>query len=275
LLSLQKVSLNKIKRVDIYRNIYRDYGTYGMLTIDDEPVCLTAERPWEFNKAFVSCIPHGRYTAKREKYVSKSGSEYESYLFNNVPGRGRIFLHKGNDPIKDSEGCILLGMGLSPYNGGCHVLNSSNAFERFMKMLGDEYIQIVIHPNSFFEQKILKPTNGLRITKELISQEKELKKIKPIQKPEIKVNWIDRLQYFWHKHADDVGQMIKMVGTIIALTNPVLGGAALTVGGVLAVSEDSPLKKGEQTKGGVVWDKIINWIINILKNLFKKEAYHG
>lgn len=62
------------------------------------------ERQWLDNKRSVSCIPEGIYVVR--KNPPKPGREYTYFIFDSVPGRSNILIHRGNEP-DDSQGCLL------------------------------------------------------------------------------------------------------------------------------------------------------------------------
>lgn len=105
-----------------------DEGTFGVLILNDEPIALTAERPWLYNARSISCIPKGKYICKRIKSPSHGGC----FEITNVPGRTHILIHGGNFPLKDSEGCILVGEQFERINGVMAVAQSKKGYGEFM-----------------------------------------------------------------------------------------------------------------------------------------------
>ena len=102
----------------------------GLLSIKGETF-WTAERPWMNNQTSISCIPSGTYECKR--YSSKRFGE--TYEITDVPNRTYILFHAGNYPIKDSEGCVLLGE--EKMGDTIAVSNSRKAVNRFRELLKD------------------------------------------------------------------------------------------------------------------------------------------
>lgn len=110
-------------------------GTFGVLINEQNiPILTTLERPWLNNQQNISCIPAGTYECKR---VVKP-EHGECFELQNVPGRGSILIHAGNT-IKDSKGCILLGMeyGSVVIDGKdvSGVLLSKGAIDTFMRAM--------------------------------------------------------------------------------------------------------------------------------------------
>jgi hypothetical protein len=102
----------------------------GILSIKGETF-WTAERPWMNNQRSISCIPSGTYQCKR--YSSKRFGE--TFEITDVPDRTYILFHAGNYPIKDSEGCVLIGE--EKMGDTIAVSNSRKAVNRFRELLKD------------------------------------------------------------------------------------------------------------------------------------------
>lgn len=112
----------------ILRTAKLEEGTFGVIHCAGVPFALTAELPWKQNQPRISCIPSGRYICKRVK-SPKFGDTFE---IAEVAGRDHILFHKGNIPINDSLGCILLGEQFEPLNGKTAILQSGKAVQEFM-----------------------------------------------------------------------------------------------------------------------------------------------
>jgi hypothetical protein len=127
----------KLKRL----TLAHDKPTFGVLLRDDGiPFALTLERPWLSNMQGRSCIPEGRYIAKRHVSL-KFG---ETFWLQDVPGRSEILFHKGN-LADDSHGCILVGERFDPVNGQDGIVASKDGFEEFMRLnAGKDEIVVTI-----------------------------------------------------------------------------------------------------------------------------------
>ena len=110
---------------------YGDDGTFGVIRINGELVCLSLEPPWKNNQRDISCIPEGQYIARRIK-SSRFG---ETFQLIGVPGRDHIEFHVGNT-VDDTHGCILLGSYLAMFGNRKGIARSQRAFDHFMVMLG-------------------------------------------------------------------------------------------------------------------------------------------
>lgn len=110
-----------------------EYGTFGVLTIDGLPQCVTLEDYKRDNKHNISCIPTGQYICKRY-HSQKHPNTFE---VTNVEGRSYILFHIGNTH-KDTEGCILLGSRFGEINKYKAIIDSTNAFKDFMEVMKDE-----------------------------------------------------------------------------------------------------------------------------------------
>jgi hypothetical protein len=106
------------------------HPTFGVLLNDDGiPFAVTLERPWLSNMVGRSCIPEGRYIAKR--HVSPKFGE--TFWLQDVPGRSEILFHKGNID-DDSHGCILVGESFNYVRGEDGITSSKEGFDEFMKL---------------------------------------------------------------------------------------------------------------------------------------------
>ncbi len=98
--------------------------------------CFTLELPWLDNKSNISCIPEGRYRAKKHK-SAKLG---EVIHILDVDERTWIYIHTGNF-TRQIEGCILVGSSITylDKDGIPDVSNSKTAFESLMASLPNEF----------------------------------------------------------------------------------------------------------------------------------------
>ena len=132
-----------MKLVEIKRVASRSDGTFSTLAIDNLPICVCLERPWLDNRKGESCIPAGRYQAKRI-LSPKFG---ETFAITDVPGRDGIRFHKGNI-LEDTHGCIVLGESFNIWaSGACSVASSGPAFAEFMQRLAGEHEFILVITN--------------------------------------------------------------------------------------------------------------------------------
>lgn len=94
-------------------------GTFGVLTKDNMPLCVTLEDPWNDNKKQISCIPAGAYTCIRH-----NGGKYQKvWEIVKVPNRSSILIHNGNT-TDDTIGCVLVGRYFGKVNGKYGILQS-------------------------------------------------------------------------------------------------------------------------------------------------------
>jgi hypothetical protein len=121
-----------------------EHGTFGILTIDGMPECVTLEDYWRSNSKNVSCIPTGQYVCKR--YVSSNHPN--TFEVTNVEGRSHILFHSGNTHA-DTEGCILLGSRIGNLGSSKAILESRLAFRNFINSIGDDYSFNLIITESF------------------------------------------------------------------------------------------------------------------------------
>lgn len=114
-------------------------GTFGALFIDNVPVCLTCEDPWNNNEHDISCIPLGIYQC--QKY--NSARFVNVWELQDVPGRTSILIHMGNT-INDTHGCILVGYGFSVLNGLPSITDSVKTLNNLRAKLPDDFTLTII-----------------------------------------------------------------------------------------------------------------------------------
>ena len=127
-----------MRRVRLSR-AYTEEGTFGILMIDDVPICVTLEKPWVNNIPTISCIPESEYRCELRQ-SPKFGRTYE---VKSVPGRKYILFHKGNT-VGDTSGCIILGLYFVHQNKEATLRNSQNAYDRFMRRLGGKPFTLIV-----------------------------------------------------------------------------------------------------------------------------------
>ena len=96
------------------------------------PVCLTLERPNLGNKKNVSCIPRGMV------YECTPHGD-AAYRVKDVPGRTLINVEIGNK-VKDTKGCILVGLQLLRIKDNQTIMQSANAMTYLKKEYNDGFI---------------------------------------------------------------------------------------------------------------------------------------
>ena len=89
--------------LNLIRDVKGDKAILGKLYFNGGLVCYTLENA---SKA----IPTGLYMVQNSK-SPKFKRELPLLWNSNVPANRGIRIHVGNDAVKDSQGCILVGMG--------------------------------------------------------------------------------------------------------------------------------------------------------------------
>jgi len=126
-------------RLIIKRVAHNHDGTFGVMLFDEHgsedgllPLVVTLEPTWVDNIRNISCIPVGEY-----KCVKRWSAKFEMETFEvtGVPDRSDIILHKGNT-LKDTEGCILVGLAFGVVASQLGIFDSRKAFDKFMRMYG-------------------------------------------------------------------------------------------------------------------------------------------
>lgn len=121
-------------KISLMRVAESDKGTFGVLVIDEIPICVTCEDPWNENHSNISCIPMGTYEVQKF-----NGTKYKDvWQIMNVPNRSAILIHNGNT-IKDTEGCVLVGESFSLNGPVPMVTNSVKTLEKLRDILPDEF----------------------------------------------------------------------------------------------------------------------------------------
>lgn len=109
-------------------------GTFGVLFVDDRPICLSLEETWLNNIPQESCIPEGMYTVR--KY---SGTKYKDvWQVYGVPKRSAILIHWGNTE-RNTAGCILMGKYFADFAGTRGVADSKSTIDMLRSVLPDEF----------------------------------------------------------------------------------------------------------------------------------------
>jgi len=108
-------------------------GTFGALTIDGVPFCVTLEPPDNDNMRNISSIPASRYIIKRHY----SPKYKQTCMVTGIPNRDFVLFHPGNI-VNHTKGCIILAQHYGKLKGDRAVLNSANTFRVFKKLMRDE-----------------------------------------------------------------------------------------------------------------------------------------
>lgn len=115
-----------------------DKGTFGVLSMNNEPLCVTCEDPWNNNQRMTSCIPIGVYKVKKF-----NGSRFKDvWELLDVPFRDAILIHGGNT-INDTSGCILVGRSFSRIGDLPSVMQSQDALAELRTKLPDEFELVI------------------------------------------------------------------------------------------------------------------------------------
>lgn len=75
--------------------------------------------------------PAGTYTCRRGTHMIPTGERFDTFEVLEVPGHaGILFVHPGNLPQHDSDGCFLCGRSLGYVDGQRAVIISREAFNK-------------------------------------------------------------------------------------------------------------------------------------------------
>ena len=117
-----------MKRLKIKQNIEETLdGSIGALLINNEVLCWTLT-PDSFDEKYHLSL--GKYEYKRFR-----GTKFKDTFEIIVPGHTEVLFHNGNTE-ENTKGCVLLGMKTGEIGGKRAVLDSIDAFDKFMRIMG-------------------------------------------------------------------------------------------------------------------------------------------
>jgi len=121
-------------KIQIKRFITGPDGTFGVLLINDKPVCVTLEETWDPKKEKITgsdtAITAGTYQV--EAY---SGTKFKNvFLLKDVPGRSAVLIHWGNTE-DNTAGCILLGRSFQKFGEKYGIDESQITYAKIRAML--------------------------------------------------------------------------------------------------------------------------------------------
>lgn len=91
-------------------------GTFGILSMNDIPLCVTCELPNPIPEGTYACIPH-------------NGPEHKDvWEIIGVPGHSAVLIHEGNT-ILDTKLCVLVGNGFGTVKNLPAVIASRNTLD--------------------------------------------------------------------------------------------------------------------------------------------------
>jgi hypothetical protein len=112
-------------------------ATFGVLSTDDFPLCVTLELPWLDNQPDISCIPTGTYHC--EQFESPEHGQVWQVM--NVLDRSDVLLHEGNY-LSNTKGCILCAFQFA--GNAPAILTSDLAIAFLRNTLPSEFDLIIV-----------------------------------------------------------------------------------------------------------------------------------
>ncbi|TBG41908.1 hypothetical protein ELG77_09055 [Rhizobium leguminosarum] len=104
----------------------------------------TLEEAWRENKPKVSCVPAGSYRCIPHGWEAGTKvSKPRTWELVGVPGRSAVLIHVGNT-TRDTEGCILAGMGLMVTQLLSSISDSRLAIELMRREIGPNEFMLTI-----------------------------------------------------------------------------------------------------------------------------------
>lgn len=117
--------------IEIVRFPEVDGATLGYMLLDGFPRLATLELPWRGNERNQSCIPPGHY---RLRPVLRDNGLL-LYEVQDVPDRdGILCAHVGNT-VRDTQGCIIVGIDFQTWDALPAVRFSRNGYEQFKQYI--------------------------------------------------------------------------------------------------------------------------------------------
>jgi len=104
----------------------------------------TLEEAWRENKREISCVPTGAYHCVAHGWEEEMEfKKLQTWQLLAVPGRSDILIHTGNY-TKNTEGCILAGMGLQVSQVLSMVTDTRMAMDLLRKEIGQNSFTLTI-----------------------------------------------------------------------------------------------------------------------------------
>lgn len=103
-------------------------------TLDPSGALLwwVATHTYEFEDGWQPKTPAGTYTCQRGIHTIPTGEKFDTFEVLNVPGHtGILFVHPGNRPQHDSDGCFICGQSPGFLGADRAVIASRPAFAKF------------------------------------------------------------------------------------------------------------------------------------------------
>ena len=123
--------------IRLTRFAHTPFGTFGLLKLDETTSLYTLEDQWDDNWPKTSCIPpHPESNPLTYEIHRDFTGRHQHYALAEVPGRTAIEIHAGNTTA-DTEGCILVGLGLGWLNDRWALADSRKAIDVLHDKLGD------------------------------------------------------------------------------------------------------------------------------------------
>lgn len=135
-----------MKEITLIRKSFTNNGVFGELVLEKHTF-FTLERSYlnKSNKIFTK-VKDGVYTCKKGIHRLKAeGPDFETFEIKGVKGHWGILFHVGNYN-EDSDGCVLIGLGMgSRMNGDKMITSSKQAFKKFMDLLAeDQEVKLIV-----------------------------------------------------------------------------------------------------------------------------------
>ncbi len=132
-----------MKELHLKRFLTANGASLGLLTGLSRPLYVL-EDEWRDNRARESCIPTGTYRCVPHGWEPSSPFKYKNtWQLLNVPNRTAILIHAGNTH-KDTQGCLLVGMGMIVSQLSSAVTDSRMALDFLRQEIGQQAFLLTI-----------------------------------------------------------------------------------------------------------------------------------
>jgi uncharacterized protein DUF5675 len=118
-------------------------STFGRLTGLSKKLYVAEE--WRDNKSNFSCIPPGTYQVVPHGWNGEPVKFTHTWRLLSVPGRSGILIHEDNTH-SDTQGCLLVGMGMMTGQLSTQVNDSRLAMRFLRQEIGPRGFTLTIQP---------------------------------------------------------------------------------------------------------------------------------
>lgn len=116
--------------------MYLPEGVFGEISDTNGTfLWMCGEHAYQANGSVIPKVPPGEYICQLGEHQLEHMTEpFKTFQLMSVPGHDNILIHVGNYPQIDSQGCLIIGLGIGLKLGGKEkmITGSRQAFNDFM-----------------------------------------------------------------------------------------------------------------------------------------------